>query len=262
MRTPLPPREPNPRQIVDFPFHEPISTITPFPVHSRASSYSASPSSSESQPGTSLISSLTGAKSDMASRTLGDQQAGDVHDDDPGEEAAEHVRRGEPAGRAAGDVAPDLDDDLERRTRSGCEEHDAEEVARDEAAEPGAEDRGRTGHQRERGQPLPPHRAPLCERRGDPEPLGDVVDHEADDEEGPERELTERERRPDRQAFAEVVEADPDCDERRQREPADARAAARTLAEPPRDRREEQEAERDAEQHQPGAAECTRERRL
>ena len=40
-------------------FHEPISTITPFPVHARARSKSASPSSSVSQPGTSAMSGLT-----------------------------------------------------------------------------------------------------------------------------------------------------------------------------------------------------------
>ena len=37
-RTPLPAREPRPRQVVDLPFHEPISTITPRPVHARARS--------------------------------------------------------------------------------------------------------------------------------------------------------------------------------------------------------------------------------
>src|SRR5262249_41413025 len=51
--------EPSPRHTVDFPFHEPISTITPSPRHERASSYSASPSSSVSQPGMSAISGLT-----------------------------------------------------------------------------------------------------------------------------------------------------------------------------------------------------------
>src|SRR5262249_60057339 len=56
---PPPPCEPTPRHTVDFPFHEPISTITPSPRHERASSYSASPSSSVSQPGMSAISGLT-----------------------------------------------------------------------------------------------------------------------------------------------------------------------------------------------------------
>src|SRR5262249_60648316 len=56
---PPPPCEPTPRHTVDFPFHEPISTIAPSPRHERASSYSASPSSSVSQPGMSAISGLT-----------------------------------------------------------------------------------------------------------------------------------------------------------------------------------------------------------
>src|SRR5882724_13471606 len=59
MGTDAPAREPRPRQIVDLPIHEPISTITPFPVHARARSWSASPSSSVSQPGTSAMSGLT-----------------------------------------------------------------------------------------------------------------------------------------------------------------------------------------------------------
>ena len=40
-------------------------------------------------------------------------------------------------------------------------------------------------------------------------------------EKRPERELAERERRADREPFAEVVQADPDRDERRERDPAD-----------------------------------------
>src|SRR6266545_369046 len=59
MGTDAPAREPRPRQIVDLPIQEPISTITPSPVQARARSYSASPSSSVSQPGTSAISGFT-----------------------------------------------------------------------------------------------------------------------------------------------------------------------------------------------------------
>ena len=43
------------------------------------------------------------------------------------------------------------------------------------------------------------------------------MDHEADDQERPERELAERERRADREALAEVVQPDSDRDERRER---------------------------------------------
>ena len=80
-----------------------------------------------------------------------------------------------------------------------------------------------------RGSPARPRSeraAPLVRRRrGDPEPLGDVVDHEADDQERAERQLPEREGRADRQPLAEVVQADPDRDERRERHPAERAAA-------------------------------------
>ena len=92
-------------------------------------------------------------------------------------------------------------------------------------------------------------RLALGDRRGDPEPLGDVVDHEADDEERPERQLAERERGSDREALAEVVEADPDRDEGREGEPAE-RAALRgaRAAEPPREEGQGEVARGDAEQ--------------
>src|SRR5215211_7987012 len=260
MRTPFPARDPSPRQIVDFPFQEPISTITPLPVQSRASSKRASPSSSESQPGTSLISSFAGAKP-LTPRTLGDEQAGHVHDADPREEAAQYVRRTQSAGRAPRHVAADLDDDLERRPCRRSEEDDAEQVARDEASEPGAEDRGRAGDERQHGEPLPRHAAALGQRRRDPEPFSDVVDHEADDEERPERQLPEREGRADRETLAEVVETDPDRDQRGKREAAHPCAAA-ALAHPGRDRGQEEKAECHTEQHQTGAAQRARQRRL
>jgi hypothetical protein len=48
------------------------------------------------------------------------------------------------------------------------------------------------------------------------------VHHEADHEERAELELAGRERGPDREALAEVVDADPDRDEQREREPVGA----------------------------------------
>ena len=163
---------------------------------------------------------------------LAGEQPGHVHDRDAGEEAAEHVRRRQPAGRLAGDVAPDLGHDLEGGAGGGGEEDDGEHVARHEAAEPGAEDRGRARDQRQDAEPREARRsAALGDRRGDPEPLGDVVDHEADDQERPQRELAERERRADREPLAEVVQADSDRDERREREPAEHAARAPSPAE-------------------------------
>ena len=150
-----------------------------------------------------------------------DEQARHVHDGDAGEVAAEHVARVEPAGRPPRDIAADLDDDLERRTRSAGEEEDAEDVVRHEAADPGAGDRRRAGDQRKHGESSERDLPSLGDRRRDPEALGHVVDHEADDEERPERKLAERERRADREPLAEVVQADADGDERRERDPAD-----------------------------------------
>ena len=87
--------------------------------------------------------------------------------------------------------------------------------------------------ERQHGEPAEPTTlAALGDRRRDPEPLGDVVDHEADDEERPERELAERERRADREPLAEVVQADADRDERREREPAERAAPPRRASEP------------------------------
>ena len=91
------------------------------------------------------------------------------------------------------------------------------------AADPGAEDRRRAG---DRAASADQSRsgsravALVGERRGDAEALGDVVDHEADDQERAERELAERERRADREPLAEVVQADAD---RRRASPARAR---------------------------------------
>ena len=55
-----------------------------------------------------------------------------------------------------------------------------------------------------------------AQRRDDRQALGRVVDREADDEEGAERERPGRVGGADRQALAEVVEADPDRDQQRQ----------------------------------------------
>jgi hypothetical protein len=54
------------------------------------------------------------------------------------------------------------------------------------------------------------------ERRDDRQPLGGVVQREADDEERPERERPDRVGRADREPLAEVVQADPDRDQQRQ----------------------------------------------
>ena len=75
-----------------------------------------------------------------------------VHHGDPCEVSADRVAGGESAGRASGDEATDLDDDLEGGACCEREEEDAEHVARREAAEPRAENRGRPCDEREEGE--------------------------------------------------------------------------------------------------------------
>ena len=137
----------------------------------------------------------------------------------PDKEAADRPARSQAARRDAGDVAGHLDDDLERRARGEREEHRGQQVARRVAPDPRAEDRRRAGDQREQREA--PERHPRSRSRcGDPEPLGDVVHHEADHEESTELQLARRERGSDGEALAEIVDADPDRDEERQREAA------------------------------------------
>ncbi len=167
-----------------------------------------------------------------------------------------------PAGSRRKHVAADLDDDLERGSRSGPEEEHRQDVVRDEAADPGAEDRRPAGDEGQQREPRPGQRHTLVgRRRGDPESLRDVVNHEADDQERAERELAEGERRPDREPLAEVVDADPDRHEQRERRTAHHPTAARGR-ETGRKEGHRQVAQGDAEQHEPGPAERARHRRL
>ena len=99
-------------------------------------------------------------------------------------------------------------------------------------------------------------RAAVGRRRGDPEPFGHVVDHEADDQERAERELSERERRSDREPLAEVVQPDSDRDQRGERDAAED--AVRVGREAAGDERHRQEARRHPEQHEARASERAR----
>ena len=101
--------------------------------------------------------------------------------------------------------------------------------------------------------------ASLGQRGGDAEALGDVVDHEADDQERPELKLAERERRPDREALTEVVHSDPDRDEQGEDDPCRTLSATGEAA---REEGHSERAQRDSEEDEPGAAEGARERRL
>ena len=83
--------------------------------------------------------------------------------------------------------------------------------------------------------------------------------HEADHEERAELELAGRERGADRKPFAEVVDADPDRDEQREREPGHTGASAR---EPGRDERHPERARGNPEEDEAGAPERRRQRCL
>ena len=103
----------------------------------------------------------------------------------------------------------------------------------------------------------------LGDGRCDAEALGDVVDHEADDEEAAERELAEGERRADGEPLAEVVDADADGHERGERDAAEhALAPSRPPSQPLGDERQREVAAGDAEQHEPGAAQLPGQRGL
>src|SRR6266566_9585017 len=110
--------------------------------------------------------------------------------------------RAETAGRAARDVAADLDDDLKCRAHGEREEEHAQEIASEEAADPPAQNRRPAGDEREYGEPRAAHGRSACNRCSDAESFGDVVDHEANDQEGSERELTQCDRGADREALA------------------------------------------------------------
>ena len=94
-----------------------------------------------------------------------------------------------------------------------------------EAADPDADDRRAAGE--ERRPTKAPERRPLLEdRRGDADAFGDVVQREAEHQEGAEPGRARREGGADRQPFAEIVQADAERDEGRQREARRRSAAA------------------------------------
>src|SRR6266545_226528 len=194
--------------------------------------------------------------------SLGGQETGHVHRGNAGEEAAKHPTRAQTARDAARDVAADLDDDLEGRARGGGEEDDGEEIRGGEAAEPRSEDRGAGRYQRQRRQPSEPEARPaLRGRSGDTQSLRDVVDHEADDQEGAECEFAEGEGRPDRESLAEVVDADANRDEQGERGGADGRAVL-PAREPSPEEGHREIAQRDSQENQTHPCQGCRQRGL
>ena len=111
----------------------------------------------------------------------------------------------------APDQPADLPDHLQDRADADRQEDRRPERRVDEGADPGAEDRRPArrpppAREVDQGRPLPHH------RRGDADPLGDVVEGEADDQEDAERRLAEREGAADRQPLAQVVQPDAERD--------------------------------------------------
>ena len=106
------------------------------------------------------------------------------------------------------DQPADLPGDLEDRAGADAEEERRQRQRVGEAADPGADDRRRAGEQARAAARRCQRRPVAQHRRDDAEPLGDVLDDEADHQEGAERDLAEGVGRPDREPLAEVVQAD------------------------------------------------------
>ena len=118
----------------------------------------------------------------------------------------------------------DLHDHPGDRADADAEEQRRETGVEGGGADPGAEHRRRPGDQPERHQmtEASPGVRPgaLAQRRDDRQALGGVVDREANNQEGAEGERPGGVGRADRQALAEVVQADPDRDQQGHVEPA------------------------------------------
>jgi hypothetical protein len=119
---------------------------------------------------------------------------------------------------AAGLVAHrgnELDDHLGDRADGDAEQERGQARVECRGTDPGAQDRRGAGDQAESQQP--PQRRPLVrERRHDGQPFGRVVNREPDDEEGAQGQGTGAVGGPDREALAEVVQADADRDHQRE----------------------------------------------
>src|SRR5262249_28180863 len=162
------------------------------------------------------------------------------------------------------DVPAALADGVARRSDRQREEEHAAHVRRQEAADPGTDDCRRTGDRRERRQASDAHACPRGDRRRDPETFGQVVHHEADDQEGAERDLSERDRGPDREPLSEVVKSNPGRDHAGEREPLERYVPFSVAAcrEALSEQCQAEIADRDAEQDQTRPLEAARQRRL
>src|SRR5215203_3408624 len=155
------------------------------------------------------------------------QQVGHVHDRYPGGEpsevsAWEGWRRR--AGRVSEQEASHLVNDLNNGPDSDGEEDGSEEVRVGEAPDPGPDDGRSSTEQSERGEVRKVRPLLLQDRGGDAYPFGDVVEGKAEDQEGPQGRLAQRERSPDGEALPQVVQSYP------QGYPVGGREPARPLA--------------------------------
>ena len=142
------------------------------------------------------------------------------------------------------------DDHLHDRAGPEAEQERGQRGVVGRRADPGAEHRGRAREQAQRDQPAE-RGARLRERRDDRQPLGRVVDREPDDQERAQRERAGGVRGADRHALAEVVQPDPDRDQRRG-------TCRRAPAQPGRDAAQHQVGDDRADEHERRAAERLR----
>ncbi len=118
------------------------------------------------------------------------------------------------------------------------------------------QDRGRAGDQAQAGES--PDAGPLAiahQRRDDREALGRVVDREADDKRGAQRQLGDRVGRTDRKPLPHVVKSDADRDHEREAEATRSALALALGRQVAVDRRQRHEGQARAKQDQFGAAE-------
>ena len=118
-----------------------------------------------------------------------------------------------------------LDDDLQDRAGADRQRECRPLRAIGEAPEPHAQD-GRGASQQRQADEGDERWASFQQRRGNPNPLGDVVKGEAEDEERAEPGGAGREGGADREALAEIVQTDPEGDVGRERQPGRRAAPA------------------------------------
>ena len=180
-----------------------------------------------------------------------DEEGCGVHDRDAGGEPAEVGGRERGRPRAFGvfeQKLRDLVDDLQDGARADGQEYGRGQGRVGEAGYPGPQDGGAAPDQ---GEPeeVPQARTLLEDGGRDADTFRDVVEGEPDDEEDAESDLAERERRPDGQALAEVVQPDTPGYAVRGREPAGLAAAEET---PAPEQREKDEQRHGEDQRYPG----------